>query len=221
LRNTIKNILLAHGLEPAPERGRRARWHTFIRSHLGAIAGADFFTVEVLRGFGLVRYWVFFIIDIGTRRVHIAGITNQPCEAWMTQIARNLTDCTDGFLKQTRYLILDRDPLYTRVFRGMLKESGVNIVRLPSRSPNLNSYAERWIRSVRSECLSRVIPLGERHLRHLLSEYLIHFHQERNHQGLDNRIVEPLAANTNAGKGIVKRRERLGALLNYYYRIAG
>jgi len=118
-RNTIKNILLAHGLEPAPERGRHTSWSTFIKSHLGAIAGADFFTVEVLRGFGLVRYYVFFVIDIATRRVHIAGITSQPCEAWMTQIARNLTDCVDGFLKQTRYLILDRDPLYTRVFRGM------------------------------------------------------------------------------------------------------
>ena len=142
-RNTIKNILLAHGLEPAPERGRRTSWHTFIKSHLGAIAGADFFTVEVLRGFGLVRYIVFFIIDIGTRRVHIAGITNQSSEAWMKQIARNLTDSVDGFLKHTKYLILDRDPLYTRAFREMLKGSGVKVVRLPARSPNLNSYAER------------------------------------------------------------------------------
>jgi len=212
-RNTIKNILPAHGLEPAPERGRHTSWHTFIKSHFGAIAGADFFTVEVLRGFGLVRYCVFFVIDIATRRVHIAGITSQPSEAWMKQIARNLTDYVDGFLKQTR-------PLYTCAFRGMLKESGVNIVRLPSRSPNLNSYAERWIRSVRSECLSRVIPLGERHLRYLISEYLIHFHQERNHQGLDNRLIEPLAANTNSGKGIVRRRERVRGVLNYYYREA-
>jgi len=183
-RNTIKNILLAHGLEPAPERGRHTNWHTFIKSHLGAIVGADFFTVEVLRGFGLIRYYVFFIIDIGTRRVHIAGITNQPSEAWMKQIARNLTDCADGFLKHTKYLILDRDPLYTRVFRGMLKESGVNIVRLPSRSPDLNSYAERWIRSLRSECLSHVIPLGERHLRNLISEFLAHYNEYRPHQAL-------------------------------------
>jgi transposase InsO family protein len=113
---------------------------------------------------------VFFVIDIGTRHVHIAGITNQPSEAWMKQIARNLTDCVDGFLKQTRYLILDRDPRYPRVFRRMLKDAGVKVVRPPARSPDLNSYAERWIRSLRSECLSRVIPLGERHLRHLLSE---------------------------------------------------
>ena len=96
----------------------------------------------------------------------------------------------------------------------------MKVVRLPARSPDLNSYAERWVRSVKSECLSRVIPLGERHLRHLLSEYLIHFHQERNHQGLNDRIIEPLAANTNSGKGVVRRRERLGGVLNYYYREA-
>jgi putative transposase len=219
-RNTIKNILLAHGLEPAPERGRRTSWHTFIKSHLGAIAGADFFTVEVLRGFGLVRYYVFFVIDIATRRVHISGITSQPCEAWMTQIARNLTDCVDGFLKQTRYLIPDRDPLYTRVFRRMLKDAGVKVVRLPARSPDLNSYAERWVRSVKSECLSRVIPLGERHLRHTLKSYLIQYHSERNHQGLRNQLIEPIVANTNARRGRVQRRERIGGLLNYYYSIA-
>jgi transposase InsO family protein len=219
-RNTIKNILLAHGLEPAPERGRRTSWHTFIKSHLGAIAGADFFTVEVLRGFGLVRYIVFFIIDIGTRRVHIAGITNQPSEAWVKQIARNLTDSVDGFLKHTRYLIQDRDPLYTRGFRVMLEDAGVKVVRLPARSPDLNSYAERWIRSLRSECLSHIIPLGERHLRNLISEYLAHYHGERNHQGLGNRLIEPLVANTNLGEGRVRRRERLGGVLNYYYREA-
>jgi len=219
-RNTIKSILLAHGLEPAPERGRHTSWHGFIKSHLGAIAGADFFTVEVLRGFGLIRYYVFFVIDIGTRRVQIAGISDRPSEAWMKQIARNLTDCVDGFLKQTRYLILDRDPLYTRNFREILKDAGVKVVRLPSRSPNLNSYAERWIRSVRGECLSRVIPLGERHLRHLLSKYLVHFHPERNHQGLDNRLIEPVAANTNSGEGVVRRRERVGGLLSYFHRDA-
>ena len=123
----------------------------------------------------------------------------------------------DGFLRHTKHLILDRDPLYTRAFREVLKGSGVKVVRLPARSPNLNSYAERWIRSVRSECLSRVIPLGERHLRNLISEYLIHSHQERNHQGLDNRLIEPLAANTNSGKDVIRRRERLGGVLNYYY----
>ena len=219
-RNTIKNTLLANGLEPAPDRGKRTSWRTFIQSHFGAIAGADFFTVEVLTPFGLVRYFVFFVIDIGSRRVHIAGISNQPCEVWMKQIARNLTDCVDGFLKNTRYLILDRDPLYTRAFRNMLENAGVKVVRLPARSPNLNTFAERFVRSVKSECLDRVIPLGERHLRHLVSEYVVHYHGERNHQGLGNELIDPIPANTNNAEGVVRRRARLGGLLSYYHREA-
>jgi hypothetical protein len=115
--NTIKRILVDHGLDPAPQRSKKTSWSTFIKSHSGAIAGVDFFTVEVLTPFGIVRDFVFFLIDIGTRRVHIAGISNQPSEARMTQIARNLTVCVDGFLRPIRYLILDRDPLYTRAFR--------------------------------------------------------------------------------------------------------
>jgi hypothetical protein len=90
-------------------------------------------------------------------------------------------DCVDGFLKQTRYLILDRDPLYARAFRTMLKDVGVKVVRLPARSSDLNSYAERWVRSARAECLSRIIPLGEQHLRRTLNDYLVHYHCERNH----------------------------------------
>jgi putative transposase len=217
-RNTIKAILKDRGIEPAPERGRHTSWHTFIKSHLGAIAGADFFTVEVLRSFGLVRHWVMFVIDIGTRRVQIAGITDQPSEAWMKQVARNLTDGVDGFLKQTRYLILDRDPLYTKAFRSMLKGAGIKIVRLPARSPNLKFYAERWIRSLRNECLSRIIPLSEKHLRQTIVSYVDHYHMERNHQGLANRLIEPVAANTNSGEGRIRRRQRIGGLLNYYYR---
>ncbi|HMA91741.1 MAG TPA: integrase core domain-containing protein [Polyangiaceae bacterium] len=176
--------------------------------------------MEVLRGFGLVRCYVFFVIDIATLRVHIAGITDQPSEAWMNQVARNLTDCVDGFLKQTRYLSLDRDPRYTKVFRTMLKEVSVEIVRLLSRSPNLNSYAERWVRSLREECLNRIIPLGEKHLRRTLASYVEHCHMERNHQGLVNRLIEPIAANTNAGEGRIRKCQRVGGLLNYYYRAA-
>jgi transposase InsO family protein len=217
-RNTIKAILKEHGIEPAPERGRSANWHTFIKSHLGAIVGADFFTVEVLRGFGLVRYYVLFVLDIGSRRVHVAGITDQPSEAWMKQMGRNLSDCVDGFMKQTRYLILDRNPLYTKAFRTILQDAGVNIVRLPARSPNLNSYAERWTRSLRTECLSGIIPLSERHLRQMIASHVDHYHMERNHQGLANRLIEPVAANTNSGEGRIRRRQRIGGLLNYYYR---
>lgn len=138
----------------------------------------------------------------------------------MTQIARNLTDCVDGFLRGTRHLILDRDPLYTRAFRTTLAEAGVHVVRLPARSPNLNAFAERFVLSVKSECLDHVIPLGERNLRHLLGEYVEHYHCERNHQGLANELIEPIPANTNASEGVVRRRVRLGGLLSYYHREA-
>jgi putative transposase len=143
-----------------------------------------------------------------------------PKSAASSRLVRNenLNDhAAENPCSQHRYLILDRDPLYTRVFRQMLKDAGVNVMRLPARSPDLNSYAERWIRSLRSECLSRVIPLGERHLRNLISEYLAHYHGERNHQGLGNRLIEPLVANFNSGNSVVRRRERLGGVLNYYY----
>jgi hypothetical protein len=110
-----------------------------------------------------------------------------------------------------------RSSVYTGCFREILETAGVNVVRLPARSPNLNAFAERFVRSVRSECLARVIPLGERHLRHMLTEYVEHYHKERNHQGLGNHLIEPLPANTNAGDGAVQRRERLGGVLTYLY----
>jgi putative transposase len=102
----------------------------------------------------------------------------------------------------------------------MLETAGVKMVRLPARSPDLNAFAERFVRSVKSECLCRVIPLGERHLRHLVSEYVVHYHLERNHQGLGNELIEPIPANTNSGEGVVRRRVRLGGVLSYYYRDA-
>jgi transposase InsO family protein len=160
-----------------------------------------------------------FVIDLATRRVEIAGITDQPHEAFMKQMARNLTDTVDGFLLKHRYVIMDRDPLFCRSFRDMLRTSGVKPVRLPSRSPNLNAYAERWIGSARRECLSKVIPLGERHLRKLVSEFVEHYHTERNHQGLGNKLIIPMNDNA-AVSGCVVRRRRLGGVLNYYHREA-
>jgi transposase InsO family protein len=221
-RSTIKRILENHGIEPAPERGRRTPWASFLKAHWGAIAAADFFTVEVLTPRGLVRYAVLFVIDLKTRRVHIAGIVHEPYGAWMAQIARSLTDAVDGFLRGSSYLIHDRDPLFTRQFHSLLSASGVEAVRLPARSPNLNAYAERFVRSIKSECLRRVIPLGERHLRLLVAEYVEHYHLERNHQGLDNMLIDGTdqgAANSNSSAPI-KCREKLGGTLRYYYRDA-
>jgi transposase InsO family protein len=168
-----------------------------LKAHWGAIA-IDFFTVEVLTARGLVRYAVLFFIDLKTRRVHIAGIAHEPHGQWMTQVARSLTDAVDGFLSGKRYLIHGRDPLFTVMFRDILKHSGVRSVKLPARSPNLNAYAERFVRSIRSECLARIIPLGERHLRTLVHEYVEHYHLERNRQGLGNRLIDGQRATSGA-----------------------
>ena len=169
--------------------------------------------------FGLVRYHVLFVIDIGSRIVEVVGLKCDPGGDWMKQMARNLLDAEEGFLRGKRYLILDRDPLYTKEFRAMLKRGGVKPLLLPARSPNLNAYAERFVLSIKSECLDRIVPLGENHLRRAVAEYLAHYHGERNHQGLENALLNggPVAANEN---GRVQRRERLGGLLNYYHRAA-
>ena len=179
-RNTIKRILLENGFNPI--RGEEMSWETSLRAHWGAIAATDFFSVEVLTRSGLVRHFVLSVIDLKTRRVEIAGIIQQPEETWMSQIVRNLIDCEYGFLKQSRYLIPDRDPLFTRSFREILESSNIKTVKLPPRSPNLNAYAERFVRSVRSirsECRAHIIALGEWHLRKAVKEYTEHYHVER------------------------------------------
>jgi putative transposase len=216
-RNTIKRILLENGFDPRQKKGMS--WKTFLKAHWGAISATDFFSVEVITRTGLVRNFVLFVIDLKTRRVEIAGIVHQLDKAWMSQIARNLTDCEDGFLNGACYLIHDRDPLFTMAFREVLKSSGVKTVKLPARSPNLNAYAERFVRSIKSECLAQIIPLGERHLRHAVKEYTEHYHVERNHQGLGNELIDDQRCTTNMS-GDIKRRERMGGVLNYYRRAA-
>jgi len=218
-RNTIKRILLDNGFDPAPHRKKGMSWETFLKAHWGAIAATDFFSVEVLTRKGLVRYFVLFLIDLHTRRVKIAGIVPQPNGEWMKQIARNLTDADDGFLNGARHLIHDRDPLFTEAFRELLKSCGVQTVKLPARSPDLNAYAERFVRSIKSECLAQIIPLGERHLRKAVKEYTEHYHFERNHQGLDNELIEKPSDKPNMSRP-VECQERLGGVLNYYCRRA-
>src|SRR5262245_15978427 len=217
-RNTIKEILKDHGIDPAPERRAKMPWKTFLAAHWDGLAAADFFTVEVLTVAGLIRYVVLFVMKLKTRTVEIAGITRQPDENWMTQVARNLTDAEDGFLRGTEYLILDRDPLYTAAFRDLLRDSGVKFLRLPARSPNLNAFAERFVGSVKSECLDRIVPLGDKHLRTAIRAFMDHYHEERPHQGLGDELIAPKA--TSLRPGDVRCRERLGGVLKFYYREA-
>jgi len=218
-RNTVKRILNDNGIEPAPERKRKMRWSTFIAAHLDVLAAMDFFNVEVLTFAGIVRYHVFFAIHLKTREVQIVGIKANPSEEWMKQMARNLTDCYDGFLKDMRYVIMDNDPLFTTCFRGMLRDTGTKPVGLPRRSPNLNPNAGRFVLSIKGECLDKIIPLGERHLRKAIKEFMAHYHAERNHQGLDSEIISP-DEHVGVEEGQIKTRKRLGGLLNYYYREA-
>jgi len=218
---TVGNILQRHGIPPAPERKRATTWADFIRRHMSVLAGTDFFTVEILTLRGLVTYYVLFFIHLDSRKVEIAGMTPHPNEAWMKQIARNVTMNEWGFLENCQYLIHDRDSKYCHSFREIIKSGEVKPLRLPARSPNLNAFSERWVKSVKEECLSKMILFGEQSLRRTLREYLAHYHAERNHQGKDNVLLFPTA--TKAIKrvdGSIGCRERLGGLLNYYHRDA-
>jgi hypothetical protein len=167
----------------ATEPKRTTPWSVFIQTHLAPLAGTDFFTAEVLMLRGLVTYYVLFFIHLESRRVDIAGITVHPDESWMKQIACNVTMERWGVLRDCRYLLPDRDTKFTRSFRAIIASGRVEPLALPVRSPNLNAYSERWVRSVNEECLSKVLLIGERSLRVALSEYVAHYHAERNHQG--------------------------------------
>jgi len=218
---TVANILDRNGLQPAPVRGKGTTWSEFIRTHLKLIAATDFFSVEVLTLHGLVTYYVLFFMHLGTRRVEIAGITDSPNEGWMKQVARNVTMSGDGFLNGCRYLIHDRDTKFSKAFRSSLEGVGIECLTLPAHSPNLNAYAERWVRSVRQECTDKLLFCGEGMLRHALSEFLVHYHAERNHQGLSNALLAPRAEDRIGDAcGTVQCGERLGGLLKFYHRAA-
>ena len=218
-RSTIADILQRHGVEPAPERKRKTTWKQFLSRHWELIVAADFFTVEVWTRRGLQRFVVLFFIELSTRRVEIAGIAATVNGLWMDQIGRNLTDSMDGILNGKRYLIHDLDPLFTNAFLETMPSVGVESVKLPPRSPNLNAYAERFVRSIKESCLDQMIFFGDGSLRKGIHEFVLHYHGERNHQGLGNRLIVP--DDLQAGEcGAVLRRERLGGMLNYYYRAA-
>jgi transposase InsO family protein len=217
---TVGNILRRHGLSPAPKRKPTISWKEFIRSHMEVLVGTDFFTVEVLTLKGLVTYYVLFFIHLESRRVSLAGMTPYLGQEWMEQQARNATMEEWGFLRGCRYLLHDRDTKFCASFRELIESGSVTTIRLPARSPNLNSFAERWVRSMKEECLSRLILFGERSLRRALQQYVVHYHGERNHQGKDNRILFPSRPEARRNTGAVRCRERLGGLLKYYEREA-
>src|SRR5713101_9727780 len=218
-RSTIAEILKRHGIEPAPERSRKTTWKEFLTRHWELIVAADFFTVEVWTRRGLQRFIVLFFIELSTRKVEIAGFAAAANGLWMSQIGRNVSDVVDGMLNGKRYLIHDRDPLFTAEFLDMVADVGVKSVKLPPRSPNLNAHAERFVRTIKESCLERMILFGEESLRTAISNFVAHYLAERNHQGLANRLISPEVGHLE-NTGGVQRRQRLGGMLNYYYRAA-
>jgi putative transposase len=214
------NILKRHGLPSAPKRKKTTTWQEFIRTHMDMLIATDFFTAEVWTWCGLVTYYVLFFIRISTREIHVAGVTPHPDQRWMRQITRNVTMADWGVLKPGEYLIHDRDGKFCPAFQQMIDAAGVKRVPLPPRSPNLNSYAERFVRSVKDEVLSRLILFGEGSLRYALTQYERHYHTERPHQGLGNVVLLPAVNHRQRRDGPVRCQERLGGLLTYYYREA-
>jgi len=176
---TVGNTLKRYGLAPAPQRKQKTTWKEFIQAHMAVLAGTDFFTVEVLTWRGLVTYYVLFFLHLETRRVTLGGLTRHPTEAWMAQMARNAADETSGCLRQHRYVLHDRDAKFCRAFADVLQSSGIRCRTLPARSPNLNAFAERWVRSVQEECICKLILFGEASLERAWREFIAHFHSER------------------------------------------
>ena len=163
---------------------------------------------------------MLFFIHLETRRVSLVGFTPDPDQEWMEQQARNMTMEEWGCLTGYRYLLHDRDTKFCESFRELIESGSVNPLPLPARSPNLNSYAERWVRSVKEECLAKLILVGESSLRRALQQYLLHYHEERNHQGKENRLLFPFQTKARRKEGAEQCRERLGGLLQYYEREA-
>ena len=215
-RSTVATILRNEGIGPVPE--RPLSWRTFLAAHWGAIAAADFFTTEVWTARGLVTYYPAFVIELASRRVHLVGPTRHPDDAFVVQTARTLTHADEGYLRGTRVLICDRDTTWSLLFRQTLAAAGVRAVQTPYRAPNCNAYAERFVRSIKEECLDRCVFLGETHLRRTLAAFTAHDHEERNHQGLHDHLITP--APTGPPDGLIRCRQRLGGLLRYYYRAA-
>ena len=209
----ISSVLRRHGLGPAPRRDGPS-WKEFLAAQAAGIVACDFFCVETI---WLKTLYVLFFIELSTRRVHLAGVSAHPNSAWVTQQARNLA--IEGRLAGTRFLVRDRDAKYSGPFDEVFRSEGVRVIRTPIRSPKANAFAERFVETVRRECLDHILVLGERHLGRILREYVTHYNKERPHRGLCLETPEP-KPDTNCGEGGVLRVARLGGLINEYRRIA-
>lgn len=212
---TIATILKRHGIPPAPERHRSPSWQNLMAHYRDQILACDFFTVETLF---LQTIYVLFFIELSTRRVYIAGCTTEPRSAWIVQQARQLTWQLEGRTPAVHFLIHDRDTKFTEAFNTVFRGQAVHVILTPFRAPNANAVAERWVRTVRQECLDKLLILTQAHLRRVLADYQTYYNEARPHQGLAQRA--PLARVEPTGHGPVRCRAVLGGILRDYYRAA-
>ena len=213
--SAVRAAIRRHHVPSVPQRRRATTWRDFIRSHKDQLLACDFFTVETLC---LKTIHVLFFVELGTRRVHLAGCTAHPTAAWVTQQARNLSWTLQDEGTSPRFLIHDRDAKFPAAFDTVFAAEGIAVVRTPYRAPTANAYAERWVGSVRAECLDYLLIVNEAHLRHVLTGYVAHYNQARPHQGIAQRA--PIPFDACARQGPVRRRDVLGGLIHEYDREA-
>jgi hypothetical protein len=208
---SVRKVLLEEGLRPAPERDR-CSWRAFLRAQAASVLACDFLTVETAF---LQRIYVLFFISLATRRIEYIACTSNPDGPWVAQQARNLV-VQLGDEQPPRYLIRDRDAKFSHAFDEVFHSEGIRVIRTPVRAPNANAHAERWVRTVRSDCLDRILILGRRHLEHVLRVYRHHYNQHRPHRAprlLPPAGRDPTPVNTVA---CLRRRDLLGGLINEY-----
>ena len=211
--------LRRHGLDPAPRRASTT-WQTFLRQQAAGILACDFFTVDTV---WLRRLYVLFFIELDTRRVHLAGVTANPNGAWVAQQARNLLLVLGEQGRPVQYVLQDRDAKFCRAFDDLFPAEGAEVVLTPVQAPNANAFAERWVGTVRAECLDWLLIVGRRHLEQVLRVYIKHYNQHRPHRALRLEPPAPPAdpdAADEARRGGVQRRDLLGGLLHEYQRAA-
>jgi transposase InsO family protein len=214
---TVWRILRAAGVDPAPRRSGQS-WAGFLRARASGILAVDFFTVDTIF---LQQIYVFFCIEIATRRVRILGVTRHPTGTWVTQAARNLVADLDDVGGTFRFLIRDRDTKFTQSFDAVLTDAGLRILKSPPQAPRANAYAERWVGSARRECTDRLLITGCRHLTAVMEEYVRHYNAHRPHQSLDQQAPRPRQAQAPAPDGsTIRRQPILGGLINEYHRAA-
>ncbi len=212
-QTTIRNVLDRNGIVPSPVRNGSVGWRHLMKHYKEQILACDFFTVETL---WLKTLYVFFFIELGTRRVHLAGVTTNPDSVWVTQQARQFEWTLEGNDVAFRFLIRDHDSKYTNAFDNVFRSGDIHVIPTPVRAPNANAYAERWVRTVREECLDHLLIMNETHLQRVLKSYITYYETARPHQGLDQQM--PIPRNNSPNTCLVRKREVLGGIINDYYR---